>query len=252
MSNGLVIYRGPSELDSAPIIAIATGFDKASSNRKLGKSLIQTWILREDINPYEAALTGNDVSVCGDCMHRGTTDGRKITNRTCYVLVLFSPLGIWRCYRSQPEVPLAELTQLFSDRGVRLGAYGDPAAVPPPVWQSVTAEAAFWTGYTHQWRTCDPIYARWCMASCDSPAERIAAKRMGYRVFRVTERDARQDRQPREVVCPASAEMGHRTTCDRCRACGGTSARVDYDVVITMHGIVAKQARRNTAAGVEP
>jgi hypothetical protein len=252
MSNGLVIYRGPSELDGVPIIAVATGFDKASSNRKLGKSLVQTWILREDLNPYDAVLTGADASVCGDCMHRGATDGHKAINRTCYVLVLFAPLGIWRCYHSQPQVPLVELTRLFRGRGVRLGAYGDPAAVPPQVWHSVTAEAAFWTGYTHQWRTCDPIFAEWCMASCDSPTERIAAKTLGYRTFRVTVHDARHDHDRDEVVCPASAEMGHRTTCDRCRACGGTRGKMHHDVVITMHGPGAGRARRSAPAPVEP
>jgi hypothetical protein len=252
MSNGVVIYRGASQLDGAPIIAVATGFDKASSNRKLGKSLVQTRILREDLNPFQAVQTGNDISVCGNCMYRGTTDGYKVTNRTCYVLVLFAPLGIWRCYHAQPEVSPAELTGLFSGRGVRLGAYGDPAAVPPQVWQSVTEEAAFWTGYTHQWRTCDPIFARWCMASCDSSAERTAAKMLGYRTFRVTARDARQERQRNELVCPASAEMGHRTTCDRCRACGGTSGKASHDVVITMHGVGANRARKSVSASVEP
>jgi hypothetical protein len=250
MSNGVVIYRGASELDGAPIFAVATGLQKDSNNRKLGKNLVQTWILREDTNPYQAVMTGDDASVCGDCMHRGTTEGYKVTTRTCYVLVLFAPLGIWRCYRSQPELPVAELTQLFSGRGVRLGAYGDPAAVPPWVWQSVTAEAAFWTGYTHQWRTCDPVFAQWCMASCDSPADRVAARMLGYRTFRVTTHDAREDRRQNEVVCPASAEMGHRTTCDRCRACSGTTGTAEHDVVITIHGIGAKRARKNVLAPV--
>ena len=34
MSNGLVIYRGPSVLDGSPIVVIATGLGAGSSNRK--------------------------------------------------------------------------------------------------------------------------------------------------------------------------------------------------------------------------
>jgi hypothetical protein len=32
MSNGIILYRGPSMLDGAPIIVVATGLDKSSKN----------------------------------------------------------------------------------------------------------------------------------------------------------------------------------------------------------------------------
>lgn len=251
MSNGVVIYRGASQLDGAPIIAVATGFRLNSSNRKVGKEPIETWILRADMKPYQAILTGADASICGSCSYRGTTDGYKVTDRKCYVLVHFAPRSVWSRYHSQPETPLSELTQLFRGRGIRLGAYGDPAAVPSRIWQQVTEQAAFWTGYTHQWRTCDPVFARWCMASCDSLADQRAARMLGYRTFRVTTQDARRERQPDEIVCPASVEMGYRTTCERCRVCGGTSGRVSYDVVITIHGGAGRKARTNRSATME-
>ena len=59
---GYVIYRGPSLLDGAPIVAIAT---MQTSNRKTG-NMVQTWILREDVSPVEASKAGADASVCGD------------------------------------------------------------------------------------------------------------------------------------------------------------------------------------------
>src|SRR5438105_2995512 len=52
-----IIYRGPALLDGAPIVAIATGLDGGSANPKTGP-LINTWILRADIEPTEARMTG--------------------------------------------------------------------------------------------------------------------------------------------------------------------------------------------------
>ena len=257
MQNSYVIFSGASELDGAPIVAIATGFSNSSSNRKTGPGLVQTWILRSDISPVQAMLTEADSSICGPCPMRGTVEDGRVRGRSCYVPVVRAPLAIWRSYARSTEmeiatrpqarhgtrsagyeeVPEEEVAPLFGGRGVRIGAYGDPAAVPPRIWRAVTARAAFWTGYTHQWRTCDPAFARWCMASCETAADRLQAQALGYRTFRATPLDPRADRLQQEIVCPASSEGGRKTTCERCRVCGGTSARGrQTDVVIAMHG----------------
>lgn len=47
---GMIIYRGPSLLDGAPIVAIATGLDGKHRNSKTG-NMVQTWIMRDDIAP---------------------------------------------------------------------------------------------------------------------------------------------------------------------------------------------------------
>jgi hypothetical protein len=75
------------------------------------------------------------------------------------------------------------------------------------------------TGYTHQWKACDPAFARLCMASVETPAQREAAMALGYRTFRV--RLPEQPVEPGEFTCPASAEAGKRLTCEECGACGG-------------------------------
>ena len=54
MANGVILYEGPSELDGSPIVVIATF---GSKNRKTGKgrkNLIQTWIMRQDVAPWDA------------------------------------------------------------------------------------------------------------------------------------------------------------------------------------------------------
>ena len=67
--NGAVIYHGPSAIDGGPIVVIATGLTVGSANSKTG-AMIQTHIMRADVDPLTALRTGADVSVCGGCMHR--------------------------------------------------------------------------------------------------------------------------------------------------------------------------------------
>ena len=73
---------------------------------------------------------------------------------------------------------------------VRLGTYGDPAAVPASIWSDLVAYSDGHTGYTHQWRT-SPGLRGLCMASVDSEEEAIEAWALGWRTFRVIRRNTR-------------------------------------------------------------
>lgn len=231
--NGAIIYEGPSMLDGAPIVVIATGLRGKSRNAKTG-SMVQTWILRSDVAPLAAIRAGDDASICGSCRHRGDGTGKQ---RSCYVRVGQAPTAVFKAYKRgiYPRITdMPAIAFLGSSRVVRLGAYGDPGAAPIGVWRALVGSAIAHTGYTHQWRTIDPGFATLVMASADTPLERLLARARGYRVFRVrTEREPVEDR---EVVCPASAEAGKRTNCAACRACGGTSSRAKADIVIKAHG----------------
>lgn len=229
-----ILYRGPSVLDGAPIIVVATGLGRGSLNAKTG-NLVQTWILREDISPLEAVRTGADSSICGDCPHRGTIVDGKNVDRSCYVSVFQAPLSVWNSYKRgiYPDAP----ADVLAGRNVRLGAYGDPAAVPQHVWDQLLAEATSVVGYTHQWRAF-PALARYCMASCDSVADYLDAKALKWRTFRV--RSDKDRLLTREVACPASKEMGVKTNCALCKACGGNSAKARVDIAIIAHGAPSK------------
>lgn len=233
--NGVIVYRGPSVLDGSPIIMIATGLVKTSTNAKTG-DLIQTWILRDDMSPRAAIESGADSAICGACPHRGIVANGKNYKRSCYVRIDQAPRNIWTSAKRgiYPVASLDAARVLFYGRRVRLGAYGDPAAVPIYVWEWILADAAISPGYTHQWRTCDPRFAFYVMASADSTADRDAAKALGYRVFRA--RLASEPLAPREVICPASQEAGHKTTCDKCGACAGLRAKAKADIAIIVHG----------------
>lgn len=232
MKNG-IIYRGPSRYDGAPIVVIASFTTK---NRKTG-GVVQTYILREDVDPRDASKGGQDASICGTCPHRGeVTDdpARKIAKgRTCYVNLGQGVLITWRAYHRGVYPSAArqrERAAIGAGRVVRIGTYGDPAAVPDHVWTDLLRDAASHTAYTHAsgWR---PDLA---MQSADSHAEARAAWDKGQRTFRVLQSLADLDKA-NEVLCPASKEAGQRTTCAACKLCGGTSTASPKSIAIPMH-----------------
>jgi hypothetical protein len=223
--NGAVLYHGPSRLDpAAMVVAIVTGLQTGSSNRKTG-GMAQTWILDASAKPTDAVKDGRDRSVCGDCRLRGEEENGL--GRSCYVTLVQAPNHVWR-YWSQgryPTLRAAEASRLLRRRAVRLGAYGDPAAVPVDIWRDLIREAVGWTGYTHQWRRPEHQCLReLCMASVDDRMAKVEAELMGWRTFRVMGNEDRVSARE-EVLCPASKEAGHLTTCYDCRLCTGVSQR---------------------------
>jgi hypothetical protein len=228
-----IIYQGPSLYDGKPIVVIATYSER---NTKTG-GVVQTYILRADMNPLEASKTGDDASICGTCPHRGTptTDParKQAKGRTCYVNL---GQGVLITYRSflRGVYPDAQTTDarraIGRGRVVRVGTYGDPAAVPSHVWDDLLAEAESHTAYTHAsgWR---PEIA---MQSADSLEQARAHWAEGRRTFRVLV-DLGDLMPAQEVLCPASKEAGRRTTCAACKLCGGNATRSPKSVAIVQH-----------------
>lgn len=222
-----VLWEGTSRLDQqSPIAVFATGHDRPSKNSKTG-DVIQTWIMRTDMSPLDAVKTGADFAICGGCMHRGSS---------CYVNVGQAPMSIYRA-----EDRYWYTTNAFArGRKVRLGAYGDPAAVPYEFWAELLSGARSWLGYTHQWLSCDQRMKRFCMASVESLAERDQAHGLGWRCFMVGT-SLEEMPNDRITLCPASAEAGKRMTCSECMSCSGLGLdnRVG-DVFIPVHGVKSK------------
>lgn len=241
--NGAVLWSGASLLDGAPIVVIATGLASGSTNSKTGP-MVQTYILRQDVAPTEAVRTGVDGSICGDCPHRGRTvtlgDAVRNVGRTCYVNVGQGPQAVWRTWeRGGYPDQRGQLELVGAARVVRLGTYGDPAAVPAWVWGALVSKAVAHTGYTHQWRKSQALRSL-CMASADSPEDAAEAQAAGWRTFRVA-LPCHPEKLPGEVTCPASAEAGRKLVCADCRACGGADGRKG-SIVIQAHGGFAVMA----------
>ena len=217
---GLIMYEGPSVLDGEPIVVIAT----LHSNNEGTGDLIQTWILRSDVNPVDATKTGQDESVCGNCPHRWFHNG------ACYVNVGQAPNAVWKAYKrgSYPEYD-NESSSYFENRIVRLGSYGDPAAAPYETWREILWHAAGHTGYTHQvrHRNFDPRVGNICMVSADSPRQAARYQREGYNTFRA--KRATDSIIAREIPCPKQTG----TQCINCRLCTGSSGA---NIVIDVHG----------------
>ena len=216
-----IIYKGPSLLDGKPIVAIATWSNR---NTKTG-AVLQTYILRSDINPLEASKTGEDFSICGDCTMRGevTTDPerKQAKGRRCYVNLGQGVLIVYKSFL-RGIYPMANTqtgrNTLGHARFVRVGTYGDPAAVPSFVWTQLLADATTFTAYSHQsgWR---PDIA---MQSADNKAQAIAHWKAGRRTFRVIA-DLGELDKANEALCPASKEAGRRVQCTACKLCKGSS-----------------------------
>jgi len=231
--------------DGANIVVIVTGLETASANAKTG-SMLQTWILSADDAPNALVREGRDSSVCGDCAYK--------SGNGCYVRTGEAPLSVYRAFGrgSYQSIAgdLAAIAATGADRVVRIGSYGDPAAVPVEIWEALASRSQAHTGYTHAWRRlADRRWRGLLMASCDLPADRVTASLMGWRTFRVSD-DVDAARQAGEMTCPASAEAGKVRTCADCHACDGTrgDGLTRKDVTIQLHGSASKRARATIAS----
>jgi hypothetical protein len=232
----VLFYDGPSQLTGDRILAIATA---QNGNRKIGH-MLQVWVVPAE-SPLEAVRTGRDQAVCGDCRLRG----RGLKQRTCYVY-LPGVDNIWQARGKAIRETPAAFARRVAGVPLRLGAYGDPVAVPMAVWLELLGNGATWTAYTHAWRrpTAQP-YRAFVMASVDSRAEQLEAVALGWRTFRV--RATADPLLEDEVVCPASEEADHKAICQTCNLCRGLS-RPAKSVAIVVHGHSAKWFSSRPAA----
>ncbi len=251
----IVIYHGPSMLDGAPIVVLAS---VGSSNVKTG-AMVQTWILRADMNPSQASSESADSSVCGSCPRRHSLGG------DCYVQIVHAPRSVYSLWErsGKPGSNWADETQILRlqkdarDSGLRLGSYGDPAAVPFQVWQDLIDALAprMIVGYTHQWQTLstDGIFgghAAWfrdhVMASCDSVEEAELARSLGWRFFLAT--DSQDPGIERAIQCPATREE-NPLTCRTCGICSGSGkGAAKASVFLVEHGTRSQSKIKRSAS----
>jgi hypothetical protein len=244
---GYIAYEGPSEIDGQPIVVIVNKINDASKNGKTG-DIVQSFIIRSDVNPVEALQTGADSSICGTCAHRPIT-AKETGKPPCYVQVGKSVQSVYHAYKRGRYVKAnsKDIAQVLRGKRLRIGTYGDPYAAPVATWQDLTMFTDGHAGYSHQWQDTRFDHAAWAplvMASADSIDEAAQANLFGMRVFRVS---IGVDKQQGEVTCPASAEGGRKATCADCLLCGGTS-KAARDIVIADHAQGHKRRVINIAS----
>lgn len=236
-NNTVVAWEGPSRINGEPVVVLLTGLTRAGQNRKTG-AMLATYILVAKDRPLTALMNGNDRAVCGSCPLRPDPkrlpEGRIV--RSCYVNLGRAPNNMYTAYRAgvYRRVTLGELPELCRDHLVRIGSYGDPAAVPFELWTAILQHAKGWTGYTHDWaHKRAQALKTICQASVDTDAAEAKARALGWYTFRV--RPAKDTTTgPDQMLCPASAEAGKVTTCSSCLACSGTGR--GKHVTIAAHG----------------
>lgn len=235
----MLVWQGKSRFDGTTIAAwLQPG---GNANRKIGSATAQLWI-----EPIGAAAFCPE-SVCGSCPQRAGG---------CYVFPP-SAFGVRAAIvRAAGEtVPAERWTAAVSGRLLRLGAHGDPAALPAAIVRKLAAASRAVVGYTHAWRRDDVQWLRaFAMASTEDLAGTAQAQAMGWRTYRVrpagTTPADRPDAHPavrsvvtREIECPA---MSHGRTCDQCRLCFGAHPTAPSITIAAHGGAVSRLVTRNT------
>jgi hypothetical protein len=221
-----IFYQGASIIDGSPIVGVML---VSSSNGKTG-NMVQTYIIRSDMDPITANRKGKDYAICGNCPHKGTVNPAKTTglaeNRTCYVNLGQGALQVYKSFAlgKYPVLSTEDIINNVSNRMVRIGTYGDGYAIPNQVWQLIKDNAAGITAYTHQETNNEKFY----MKSADSLEFAKKAWESGYRTFRIVS-DYSQ-KQNNEIACPS--EKGVK--CIDCGLCDGTKQA--KNIVIQVHG----------------
>ena len=262
--NSYCIYDGVSQLDKrSRIICVMSNCETntADWNVKTG-DMIQTYIIMRDVHPQVAIDQLLDGCICGNCTHRKRrkrhTRTAKVKDvRTCYVNIGKGTAAVWESFQ-KGNIPIVSSTvaatiQVVAGKKLRMGTYGDPVAVPFPIWGDMLRYELGHTGYTHQWRM--PIakpFRGVLQASCDSYIDRWEAKEAGWGTFLVRPHDGYVDKRHTAYArgckqCPSDPFINEiramrnmlpmHSTCDSCP----TSLRCDgdSDIVIRAHGSAA-------------
>jgi len=224
---GYLIWEGTSRLDhKTPILMILT---LESANGKTGP-MHQVWYIPKPMHPTEAAQQQLDFSVCGSCR------GRPSLDNWCYVPTGHGPGSVYKAWLrgNYPKLDLRDAEHRKDVQGkVRLGAWGDPAAVPPAQnVRVINACAEGWTSYTHQFAK-RPATAEYSMVSVDSREqyEKVHAE-ADVRTFRfLREGESLADG---EMMCPHETKG---TQCIDCRLCDGNSRLYMLpSIAVSVHG----------------
>lgn len=227
MEKGYILHEGKSKLDGKPIVVIAT---MKSANRKTG-NMVQTWILRSDIDPVQVSQSKQDFSICGNCPHRQSLRG------DCYVNIGQAPLSVYRGFKRGIYKDISQdkdFERYFIGASVRFGAYGDPVLIPLRIVKKIAGVAKNHTGYTHQWKKARfQSYNKFFMASVDNIVETSEAIINKWRYFRASRSI---NLAKNEIECVSETR---NITCKKCGLCNGFNNR--KSIVIKLHGSRVKK-----------
>lgn len=223
-------------LDGQEIQVVLYAFNHAT-NRKTGR-LIEAAVLLANIKPSDAAASGRDRAVCGDC------PGRLTNWNFCYRSPGHDIDKTWETIRNAQAVGVAEARRIVRESGlpIRFGSYGDFAAVPLEILEALALAArkpdGSWnhTGFTHQWShpNFDPCVLAYLDASVEFAGEREELKRLfpGTKTHRLLAQP--EYILPDEVFCLGGAGKSDVHCCG-CLSCRGITNIGAPDRAIVVH-----------------
>jgi hypothetical protein len=240
--------------------------------------MLQLYILRADMMPEAARHTGADAAICGACPMRGRVvsldEARDIAatlpagqraqltkriktaqdkgqdtiniERPCYVIVSQAPTIIYKAYQRglYREATPEQAAQHVRGRALRIGAYGDSAALPLGVVEPLADAADTVTNYTHSGcydMTRAKQLAQFTMLSADNLEQAERYRKSGARTFRVSSdwelvNGVRRvnDISDGESQCPKT--ISKKVSCIDCGLCDGLNRGIKNSIAAPSHG----------------
>ena len=240
--SGFILYEGKSLLGGGDIVCVAV---LSSRNIKTG-DMVQVYIIPKDESPLDAVKNNRNSMACGTCPLQGEYKNGKSVNRVCYVNLGHGPRSVYESYKKglYPKYVRRIHECLIEGRTIRIGTYGDPAAIPVRLVKYLANISGGWTGYSHQmfWVKHAEQLAPYLMVSCHTPAQLAEARRRGWRAFATIPEGGKIPE--RAVECP---HYTHGVQCSSCLLCDGTNKKAK-DVYVIAHAKVGTNLPKVIAA----
>lgn len=210
------------------VVLVLTNIRGGSQNEKTG-DMVQSWIF--DRAKLTAKVFGAKCDACplvNDCYVTSNTRAHLSVRRAT-----LKALGLLEGNTSYKVTTLEKVLPMLSGRPLRLGSYGDPSAIPLDDMRALVEAADGHTGYTHFWRSSDPAYSQFLMASVEDLAGEMLAQSLGYRTYRVLRKhETEHEVSERSILC---LEKSAGLSCADCLVCSGTSKPKAKHIYIYEH-----------------
>lgn len=219
-NDNTTLWRGPSRFTGEEVAVQAQCVFRPNETTKLGDMVpLAVWATAAPPAAPEVQETS-----CGGCA--------LLAHKVCYVVKV-------RYRRSWERIQkvVRDLVDFATERRVRSKPHrftsdGDVGAVPLSFWRRYfdVVRPRGWTAYIHGWKdrtmadgtvapAADVQMSAFAMASCDTKAERLEAKALGYRTARVGRPG--EPLEPGEIVCPAIKTKDRIQCAPDCLMCCG-------------------------------
>lgn len=219
---------------------------KYKPNKKTGE-VIQLSLLDADLSPKEdlALARADETYLSAHGCDSGCTSfyGCYVSSFAFHFKSIDNNWLLWSKEHDEavPELSESDQSRLFSGKTIRFGEYGDPASVSLDVIERIASYASDHLGYTHRWRSCEPGFARFCMASVESTSDYVHAMARGYRPFLVVPAGTTRKQIQAEITAGTPTPCVHdidETQCVNCPTpCNGTSwASRKAGIYVIAHG----------------